>query len=87
MTETTLDDFTTAELLAEIEDRKVRKVIKLQTWRQPKVWTCRCGYCYVAGSHDNETYVDFGMLWHKPCVPSQGQLSGNPQMSMGSVNV
>jgi hypothetical protein len=83
----TLDDFTTAELLAEIEARKIRKVIRLQTKKQPKVWACRCGYRYVAGSHDNESYVDFGMLWHKPCMPPQGQLSSNPQMSMGSVNV
>ena len=86
MTQTTLDDFTTADLLAEIEARKIRKIIRLKTKKTPKVWTCRCGYRYVAGSHDNESYVDFGMLWHKPCMPPHGQLPGNPQMSMGSVN-
>jgi hypothetical protein len=81
---TDLDDYSTKDLLAEIERRRTRKIIKM---RQRKTWACRCGYKFTSGDRSRDCYVDFGHLWHKTCLPPQGQFSTNYHMSMGDVNV
>jgi hypothetical protein len=46
MTVTTdLDDYSTKDLLDEIERRKTRKIIRM---RQRKTWACRCGYKFTS---------------------------------------
>jgi len=78
-----LGAYTTDELLAEIDRRKTRKVIKLKT---PRKWQCQCGFTIWDGQTSQEAYVDWGHYWHVPCMPPRGQVSSNLHMSMGDIN-
>lgn len=84
-----LSEFSMTELLAEIERRQKRKVVKMKP-AQKEPLKFRCSTCGLEdGDYFADSYGNFGLIWHYKCTDrpnpervgkmfvSQGRFSGN----------